>query len=138
MAEGQKKSQLDSILRALRGQEEFPRGALDESLVRKFGVDRPRPQNPITEKNIDRFEEDTIHAASSAIRVLEDALAKWESVKDKPETFKPRFENYRIFLDELTEWEEGILKSRSSGEELGFDARVERLLAYARICAAHR
>ncbi|MCI0504162.1 hypothetical protein L0Y65_05645 [Candidatus Micrarchaeota archaeon] len=138
MTEAERPPGLSSILKALKGREEFPPAWLDEGMLRKFAVARPPPDNPITEKNIDRFEEETIRAASAAIRVLEDALAKWESVKDKPGTFVPRFEDYGRFHAELAGWAENILKSKAKGEALDFDSRVERLLAYSRICAAHR
>ncbi len=131
---------LDSIIEALKGEREYPASWLDLSPIKRFKAETNPPQYGITEKTIDRFEEDTIKAASEAIRVLEDALAKWESMKGRPdaEDYKEQFDDFQKLHAELTRWEQGILKSRARGEALGFDSRVKRLLEYSRIFEAHR
>lgn len=129
---------LNSVIDFLKGKGKMPPIAVDEAMLRKIAAPKPTPKDPITEKNIDRFEEDTIKAASGAIRVLEDALARWDAIKDKPGEFREKFEDYRKFHAELVGWEQKILKSKAKGEELDFFARVDRLLGYSRICEAHR
>jgi hypothetical protein len=129
---------LNSILEALQGRRKYPASWLGMSPIKEFAAQSKPPQYKMTEANIDRFEEDTIKAASGAIRVLEDALAKWDAIHEKPDELQDKFDDYRKFHAELVEWEQRILKSRAKGEKPDFTARVDRLLEYSRICMAHR
>jgi hypothetical protein len=102
------------------------------------GGENPAADMPITEKNIGRVEEETIAKASEAIRVLEDALAKWDAQEKKPEEYEQDFEGLRQLYGELVDWEQRILKSRASDERLDFYSRVDRLLVFARIFTSRR
>ena len=115
-------------------------GWLDEKeLLGRFNVKKPiPPAERITEKNIDDFEKQTIEVTSRAIFVLEDALSKWEALKEKPADLVPEYEKYKGFHDKLVEWAEKILRSRAKGDELDFYARVDRLLEYSRICKEYK
>ena len=112
--------------------------AVIEQLLEEAKKKRPPVENQITEKNIEQVEKETIEIASRAIYVLEDALSKWEGFGDKPEEIKVEFDKFKSFHSALVEWEQKILKSKASDEQLDFYARVDRLKEYARICFAHR
>src|SRR5512137_2828735 len=88
---------------------------------------KPAADMPITEKNIDRVEEETIAKASEAIRVLEDALSKWDALEKKPEEYEQDFQGLRQLYGELVDWEQRILKSKAKEEQMDFYSRVDRL-----------
>ena len=129
---------LSSVLDAIKNNKN-PGDYPDQGFIRRAMEKKlPKPKDPITANNIDEYEKETISVASRAIFVLEDALAKWDSLKDKPEDLRPEFDNFRNFHANLVEWTQKILRSRSSGEEVDFYSRVDRLKEYAKICKAHK
>lgn len=89
----------------------------------------------ITEENIAEAEKETLENASKAISLLENALAKWEASKDKPEDLMKDFARYRAFRDELAQWMTKALKSR---ESLPFEKRAEHLRKFVEICYKYR
>ncbi|MEW6036479.1 MAG: hypothetical protein AB1529_07750 [Candidatus Micrarchaeota archaeon] len=141
MPENNKNRTLPQILDALTGKRP-PKDYQDDKGLLSLLNRAPRPKAPqgdrITEDNIERFENETIEMASKAISVLEDALSKWDGLKEKPDELRPEFDNFRSFHKEIVQWERDILKSRANKEVLDFESRVDRLREYARICRTHR
>ena len=129
---------MSDIIDAIRTGKKPENGIDQEALERIRKKRAPAPDGRITERNIDVYEKETVEAASRAIFVLENALSKWDALKDKPDELSEEFEKFRSFHDRLVEWAEKMLRSRAKGGKLDFNARVDRLLEYSRICKAHR
>lgn len=139
MPKPERRAQLQEIIEILKGQREPEKGMLESPLPGGIELKpAPPPRDRINEGNIEQAEIKTIEVASQMIRVLEDAISKWEGAKEKPDELRAQFEDYGRFHAELSDWEEKILKSRAKKEELDFFARMDRLLAFSRICAAHK
>jgi hypothetical protein len=139
--ENNKNPSLPQILEILAGERPIRDYKDDKKLlilIKRVPLPKVPPWDRISEKNIERFENETIEMASRAITVLEDALSKWEALKEKPEDLKPEFDAFRSFHDEIARWERSILQSRAKKEELDFESRVDRLREYARICRTYR
>ncbi len=99
------------------------------------GAKAPPPAEPITERNIDRIEEETVKEVSRAITVLESALAQWNGLEKKPMELEPDFERYKSFHDALEQWETKSL--RAIGKAMTFEQRLDHIREFVNICNTH-
>ena len=88
-------------------------------------------QEPVSEKNIDLVEKETIARANKALSALEIAIASWDAAETKPEHLRDKFKKYRRLHSALSDWEEGMLKALGKKQE--FQERISRLQDYVRI-----
>lgn len=85
-----------------------------------------------TESDIDDMEKATLEKANKALSAIENALAVWESSKEKPEELQLRVNSLRRFYEALAAWEKKMLKAMARKEEL--DARIGLLREFSDIC----
>jgi hypothetical protein len=99
------------------------------------GARGPPPPEPITERNIDKIEQETVKEVSRAIMVLESALAQWNGLDKKPQELEEDYERYQSFHDALEDWETKAL--RSMGKAMTFEQRLEHIREFVSICNSH-
>jgi len=96
---------------------------------------RQSPQQyaePVSERNIEEVEKETIERANRALSALEVAMAKWDSTQKKPDYLAEKFERYKKLHDVLSDWETQMLRAMGKKENLA--RRLIRLQEFVRIC----
>jgi hypothetical protein len=110
-------------------------------MVKKSDAERkkaggPAAQEAITESNIEEVERVTLEKVNKALSALESALAAWNASPDKPADLEPKYSRYMRLHDSLVRWETNLL--RSSGREMDFYSRLDRLREFSHICEAYQ
>lgn len=78
------------------------------------------------------IEKEALERSNRTISTIENFLAKWDSVKQKPESLKQEISKVKRFYDSLILWQKSTLRAQKSK----FDeaAAKKRLASFVHIC----
>ncbi len=85
-----------------------------------------------TQADIEGMEKEALEKANKAIGSIENAMAVWNSTKEKPADLSFRMDRLKHVYETLTSWEKKALLGMSRPEDL--TAKVERLREFSDIC----
>jgi len=85
-----------------------------------------------TPENIEGMEKEALDKANKAIGSIENAMAVWNSVKNKTPDLQYRIDRLKRIYEMLTAWERKSLRQMAKPE--GPIAKIERLREFSDIC----
>lgn len=82
---------------------------------------------------VEKTERLALDTANKTISAIENAMAMWDSTKQKPQDLKESMVRLRYFHGALSDWARKMLRSRKSD----INMRVEFLREFSNICYAY-
>lgn len=107
----------------------------EKNTARKIKADIEPAKEPFTEKNIGGIEDRVMEKASKMIGTLEESMARWESLGEKPQELEKDYKLCLWYHEALSSWLKEMLRAKSKNPD--YYVRIKMLMDFAKICETY-